>query len=142
MSGNAFSIGKDISLVLVGPQGAIALPKVTGFDPEPVYEMVKSKVLDGPTRQVDLPDGHNISIKFDREDGRVDTFFAGIEAAYWAVGGYVPSFSLYEYVQERDGSTTTFEYTELTLQYKPGSWKSGSPVSGELKGYARYKRVA
>ena len=140
---NAFSIAKDLALVLVGPGGAaIQLPKITGFDPKPMYETVKSKVLDGPTRQVSLPDGYNISIKFDREDGQVDTFFSGLDAAYWAAGGYVPQFSLYEYITERNGATSAFEYVEMDLQYEPGSWKSGSPISGELKGYARYKRVA
>lgn len=138
---NGFSIGKDLSLVLVGPTGAIQLPKLTDFDDEPVYETVKSKVLSGPTRQISLPDGHNLTIKFDREDSSVDEMFSGIEAAYWAAGGFVPSFSLYEYVTERDGSQSTFEFVEVDLQYKPGSWKSGSPVAGELKGYARYKRA-
>lgn len=143
MSGtnNTFSIGKDLSAVLISAQGAVTLPQLTSFDDEPVYETVKSKVLDGPTRQIDLPDGHNLSLRFDRETAAVDTLFASIEAAYWAAGGYVPLFALYQYITERDGSTSAFEFTELTLQYKPGSWKSGSPVSGELKGYARYKRA-
>ncbi|MGI4793139.1 MAG: hypothetical protein ACRYG8_03455 [Janthinobacterium lividum] len=137
---NGFSIGKDLSLVLVGPTGAIHLPKITDFDDEPIYETVKSKVLDGPTRQVSLPDGHNLTIKFDREDGAVDSLFSGLEAAYWAVGGYMPHFSLYEYVTERNGSQSTYEFVEVDLQYKPGSWKAGAPVAGELKGYARFKR--
>ena len=143
MPRNTMSISKDLALVLVSSTGAsLQLPKLTGFDVKPIYETVKSKVLDGPTRQVSLPDGYNLSIKFDREDGQVDTFFAGLEAAYWAVGGYMPTFALYEFVTERNGSTSEFEYTEIDLQYEPGSWKSGSPVSGELKAYARYRRKA
>ena len=138
---NSFNIGKDLSLVLVGPTGAITLPKITDFDDEAVYETVKSKVLDGPTRQFSLPDGHNLTIKFDREDGAVDSMFSAIEAAYWAAGGFVPSFTLYEYVTERDGTQSTFEFTEVDLQYKAGSWKSGSPVNGEIKGFARFKRA-
>ena len=140
-TGNSFSIGKDISFILVSPLGAtIQLPKLTGFDDELIYETVKSKVLDGPTRQVSLPDGHKLSVKFDREDGSVDTFFAALEAAYWAAGGFVPQFTGYVNVTERNGTSSRFEYLQLDLQYKGGSWKSGAPVPGELMGYARYKR--
>lgn len=141
-SNTTFSVGKDISFMLVGPTGVtMQLPQLTGYDSEPMYETAKSKVLDGPTRQFSLPDGHNLSMKFDREDATVDTFFTALEAAYWVAGGFVPSFTGYEMIVERNGTTSTFEYTELDLQYKPGSWKSGSPVAGELKGYARYKRA-
>ncbi len=138
---NGISTGKDVAAVLVGPTGAIDLPPLTGFDDEPVYETLKSKVLNGPTRQFSLPDGHNVSLKFDRQDGAVDAFQSAIEAAYWAANGWIPLFTLYTYVTERDGSTSRFEYTELDLAYKPGSWKSGSPVAAELKGFARYKRA-
>ena len=143
MSGttNGISVGKDITGVLVGPAGAITLPKITGFDSEAVYETVKSKVLNGPTRQFSLPDGHNLSIKFDREDGSLDRFYVAVEAAYWAAGGFVPQFTYYSYITERDGSSSNFEYTEVDLQYKAGAWKSGAPVPGELKGFARYKRA-
>ena len=139
---NAFSVGKDISIVLVSAGGGqVDLPKLTGVHFTPQYDTFKSKPLDGPTRQFDLPDGHQFSLKFDREDGRVDKFFAAIEAGYVVLGGFVPTYTLYAYVTERNGSQTTFEFTEATVQYKPGEWKSGGPVSGTIDGFARYWRI-
>jgi hypothetical protein len=137
---NTFSVGKDLQLVLVGPNGPITVPQVTGFDPKPQYEVAKSKVLDGPTRQFSLPDGHKLGIKFDREDSAVDDFAAAMEEAYWQPGGFVPLFTLYAYVTERNGSTSTYEWAEATFEYQPGDWKSGSPVAGSLDGFARYFR--
>ncbi len=139
---NSFSVGKDLSVVLTGPGGTvIELPKLTGWHFEPQYDSFTSKPLDGPKRMLDLPDGHNFALKFDREDAQVDQFFAALEAAYWALGGFVPSFTMYAYITERNGSQTTFEFTESTVKYKQGEWKSGSPVAGQIDGYARYWRV-
>jgi hypothetical protein len=135
---NGFSTGKDLQLALMGPTGLIAMPLVTSFNPEPQYEVAKSKAIDGPTRQFSLPDGHKISIKFDRKDPTLDNFFAALEAAYWVIGGFVPTFTLYAYVAERNGGTSTYEWREFTTEYKPGDWKSGSPVSGGIDGFARF----
>lgn len=133
-----FTVGKDIQIVLTGPTGNITLPKITGFHHEPQYEVAKSKVLDGPTRQFSLPDGHKITIKFDREDSQMDDFAAAMEAAYWAVGGFVPQFTLAAYVTERNGSTSRYNWPEFDITYKPGEWKSGAPVSGQIDGFARF----
>jgi hypothetical protein len=136
---NAFSVGKDITGILVSQTGVqVDLPHLTGVHFTPQYDTFKSKPLDGPTRQFDLPDGHQFSLKFDREDDSLDSFFAMIETAYWAVGGFVPTFTLYFYITERNGTQTTFEFSEVTVQYKPGEWKSGAPVSGSIDGFARF----
>jgi hypothetical protein len=138
---NSFSVGKDLAVILVGPTGVVQLPKITGWHFEPQYDSFSSKPLDGPTRKLDLPDGHNFSIKYDREDATVDNFFALIEAAYWAAGGFVPTFTMYAYITERSGGQTTFEFVEATVKYKQGEWKTGAAVSGQIDGYARYWRV-
>jgi hypothetical protein len=138
---NIFSVGKDLQAVLSGPTGSVQLPKLTGFSHKPQYDTIKSKPLDGPTIQVDLPDGHTFELDFDRKDSGVDTFFTATEAAYWAAGGFVPTFNLTFFVTERaTGSSSIWQLAEVTLKYDPGSWKTGAAVAGKIMGYARYWR--
>lgn len=137
---NALSISKDIAVHITTTLGELSLPPLTGFDDEPIFETVKSKVLDGPTRQADLPDGWKGSIKFDRVDNTVDSFFGRAETAFWVSGGYAFTGTMMVFITERDGSQSVYEYVECSLTFKAGSWKSGSPVGQEIMFYARYRR--
>jgi hypothetical protein len=136
---NIFSVGKDLQVVLTGPTGSVQLPKITGFMHKPQYDTIKSKPLDGPTVQVDLPDGHTFEIDFDRKDPAADTLFTAIEAAYWTAGGFVPTWTVTIFITERaTGSNSTWQLAEASLKYDPGSWKTGATVPGKIMGYARY----
>ncbi len=138
---NVFSVGKDIQVLLTGPSGVVSLPRLTGWHFDPQYDTAKSKPLDGPTIQYDLPDGYTGSLMFDRRDAAVDSLFASIEAAYHTLGGFVPTFGISVYVTERaTASQSAWQFVEATLKYKPGSWKSGAPVAAQIDFYARYWR--
>jgi hypothetical protein len=136
---NQFSISKDCTIQLVTNLGSIQLPKLTGFHAEPIFETPKSKVMDGPTIQMDIPDGWNITIKFDRVDNDIDAFFSLAEATYHATG-IVLTGTILQFIVERSGGLTTYQFQECSIKWKSGDWKAGSPISYEIDAYARFRK--
>lgn len=128
---NGYSIGKDISYTVVTPTGTLTLNGKTDYSIKPMYTDLKHKGLDGYTVHGVIPDGWQIDMKFDRFDANVDNYFAQLEADYFA-GVTQQAGTIYETIQEKDGSITSFRYTNVVLKYDgAGDWKGDSllPIS-------------
>ncbi len=129
---NNFSIGRDLSFVVISPYGSVlAINGVTDYTPKPMFTDLKHKGLDGNVRHAEIPDGWDITIKLDRQDPSVDNFFAQLEADYFA-GVNIQGGTITETIQEKDGSISQFRYDQAVLKYDDaGSWKGDSftPVS-------------
>src|SRR5579863_7397924 len=104
---NGFSIGRDISLTIVTPTGNLATTGLTSFTAKPMFTDIKSKRLDGQTYFGEIPDGWSGTFRLDRLSPAVDTFFATLEANYYA-GQNNPAGTIQEVIQEADGTTTTW----------------------------------
>ena len=142
VTSNQISIGKDVSINIMDSNGnEVTLPLITGVHFTPVFSSTKVNPLNGPPIQFDLPMGHNINIQFTRQDNTLDVYFAQYESNFWQVGGFVPTFTIFATVTERNNKETTYQFTECTLQYKPGEFKEESAVNGTIEGYARYWSV-
>ena len=81
---NGFSVGRDISLDITGPQGPLRFNLITGFRSKPDITDQKIKGLDGITRHARFPDGWSGSFNIERQDSAVDDYFAQLEANYYA----------------------------------------------------------
>lgn len=128
---NSYSVGRDLSFVLNGPNGRIVLNGVTDYNTKPTFTHLSHKGLDGERTNAHVPDGWEITMRLDRQDPIVDTFFAQLEAAYFA-GQNLQNGSISETIQEADGSVSIFQYTKVSLRYDDaGSWKGDSliPIS-------------
>ncbi|MBB3175395.1 hypothetical protein FHR90_003250 [Endobacter medicaginis] len=142
MTTHTWSLGKDVSLVIVGPDGStLDLPNVTAFTSKPSYKEVKSQVLNGPPIQRNVPDGWTGEVSFDRTSVAIDALIAVQEGSFWLAGGDVGVGTIYQYVTESNGSTSAFEYTECAMSFDTGSWKSDTTVEMKLKFYARYRNA-
>ncbi len=71
---NNFTTGRDVSIVINGANGLITLNGITNFNPKPITYTLKSKPLNGPPVFGYIPDGWEISFKFDRMDSGLDDF--------------------------------------------------------------------
>lgn len=125
---NGFSVGKDVSLTVLNPNGNLTMVGLTSFTNKPVFTSIKSKRLDGKTYFGNIPDGWSGSFKVDRLDPSVDIFFAAAEAGYFA-GQNNPAGTIQEVISEADGTTTTWRYDGVVLKLDDaGTWEGDKRV--------------
>jgi len=140
LSNIPFSIGRQCSLVFIGPFGRVDLATVTGFDPKQRTHKVGSRPLNGPPLEYHLPDGWEGEIHLDRGSSAADDLIAQIEAGYWASGDLGNS-TVYQYVQEGNGSTSTYQFDGAQVNMsQSGHWKADGTVKQTLSFYAATRR--
>ena len=142
MATNVFSVGCDCQLVVIGPAGRVDLTHVTGFDSRQMTHAVRVERLDGATLAAELPKGWEGSFELERGSAVVDDFIAAMEAQFHARGNLRPG-TLYQYVAETDGSTSTYQYDGVVFRLaNAGAWRGDAAVKQKLEFFAsRRKRV-
>ena len=141
-----FSIGRDIQVVILhvlapGGTGRLDLSIVTGFDSKETRKKIQIPGLDGITRTGFVPESYPLTIMTERGNNQMDLFLSAIDAAYRS-GLNVPTGSVYTYVQEPNGSTTTTFYDQVAFDRSDaGSWKQDAAVNQTLTGVAATKQV-
>lgn len=131
-----FSIGRDCQLVVIGPAGRVDLTHVTGFESRQITTPVRVDRLDGVPMAAELPKGWEGSFEVERGTSDVDDFVAAAEAAYFAQGS-LPAGSLYQYVNEVDGSTSTYQYDAVVFKLAhAGAWRGDAAVKQKLEFWA------
>src|ERR1700712_2885024 len=123
MPTNAFSLGRDTQLVVIAPSGRIDLTHVTGFDSRQVTHPIRIDRLDGTQMAAELPKGWEGSFDLERGSSAVDDFIATTEQSYYN-GGQLLTSTLYQYVTEADGSTSTYQYGGTVFKLSSaGAWR-------------------
>jgi hypothetical protein len=131
-----FSVGRDTQLVVIGPTGRIDLTHVTGFEARQLTSSVRVDRLDGTQMGAELPKGWEGSFEIERGDSTVDDFIAQAEQLYYN-GSPVTAGTMYQYVQETDGSTSTYLFDGVTFKLvSAGQWKGDSSVKQKLEFFA------
>jgi hypothetical protein len=127
MPATGYTIGRDISVDIISRNGPLRFATRTGFEPKQETTEIKVKGSDGIVRTAYLPDGWTGTIDFDRFDARLDDYFAGVEADYYA-GKDVESVSITETIIEKTGALTQYRYLEVALRYEAAGAR-GDPDS-------------
>lgn len=135
-----FSVGRDCTLVLVGPFGRVDLPNVLSFDAKPQFADVKSDLLDGRQLRGKLPKGWNGTITLDRAGPGLDDLTALVELG-WFTTGTITNGTLYQYVAEPDGSTSTYQFDNVAFNLSDtGSWTGDAAVKQTITFEANRRR--
>jgi hypothetical protein len=142
MSYTAFSIGRDTQLVVMGPLGRVDLTHVTGFESRQLTQSVRVSRLDGTHLGAELPKGWEGSFEVERGSSVVDDFIAAAEQQYYN-GGSTSSGTMYQYIAETDGSTSTYQYDGVSFRLvNAGTWKGDASVKQKLEFFAtRRQRI-
>ena len=136
MTSTNFSVGRDCQLVVIGPYGRIDLTYVMAFESRQLTAHVRVDRIDGTQMAAELPKGWEGHFELERGSPAVDDFIARAEAAFFA-GAAVPSGTLYQYVNETDGSTSTYQYSGAVFKLaQAGSWKGDASVRQRLEFFA------
>ncbi|MEJ0016753.1 MAG: hypothetical protein WDN25_09315 [Acetobacteraceae bacterium] len=140
MSLTMFSVGRDTQLVVIGPSGRVDLTHVTSFDSRQITHSVRVDRLDGTHMGTELPKGWEGSFEIERGNSSVDDFIAAAEQHYFS-GNNVTAGTMYQYVTETDGSTSTYQYDNVTFRLSnAGLWKGDSSVRQKLDFFAIRRR--
>jgi hypothetical protein len=135
-----FSVGRDCQLVVMGPFGRVDLAHVTGFDSRQQTASVRVDRIDGTQLAAELPKGWEGMFELERGSAAADDFIARIEDAYNR-GSAVPAGTLYQYISESDGSTSTFQYDGVVFRFaQAGQWRGDSSVRQRLEFFASSRR--
>ena len=136
----SFDTGKQCTLVLIGPTGRVDLPNITGFDCKQVTANVKVDRMDGIQMNAELPKGWTGSFDLERGSSAVDDLFAQIEDR-WLNGGSYTAATVYQYVDEADGSSSTYQFDNVALKLdEAGNWKSDQSVKQKISFMANRRR--
>ena len=140
MSLSMFSVGRDTQLVVIGPTGRIDLTHVTAFESRQITHSVRVDRLDGTHMGTELPKGWEGSFEIERGNSTVDDFIAAAEQQYFN-GSSVALGTMYQYVTETDGSTSTYQYDNVAFRLSnAGVWKGDSSVRQKLEFFAVRRR--
>ena len=136
MSISTFSVGRDTQLVVIGPSGQITLNHVTAFDSHQVTQSIRVNRLDGNQMGIELPKGWEGSFDLERGDSAVEDFIANTEQSYFN-GAMNAMSSMYQYVSEVDGSTSTYQYESVVFHLtNAGQWRGDAAVKQKLEFFA------
>ncbi len=136
MPTNAFSLGRDTQLVIVAPSGRIDLTYVTGFESRQMTQPIRIDRLDGTQMAAELPKGWEGSFDLERGSSVVDDFIAATEQSFYS-NGQLPTSTLYQYVTEADGSTSTYQYDGAVFKLAAaGAWRGDAAVKQKLEFFA------
>lgn len=133
---NTFTVGSDCQLVVMGSFGRMDMEHVTGFEAHQLTLALRVDRLDGVQLGAELPKGWTGSFMLDRGSSAVDDFIAQIEQAYLA-GQSISAGTLYQYVNEPDGSTSTYQFNGVVFKLtSAGVYKGDAAVTQRLDFYA------
>lgn len=137
----AFSVGRDCTLVLIDQAfGQIQLDNVTGFSCRQVTAPIKVDRLDGVQLHGEIPKGWTGSFELERANAVMDSFFAQKEES-WFSSGMLTTATLYQYVSEVDGSTTTMQFDNVALRFaEAGQWHGDRSVALHVQFTANRRR--
>jgi hypothetical protein len=136
MPTNAFSLGRDTQLVVIAPSGRVDLTYVTGFESRQMTQPIRIDRLDGTQMAAELPKGWEGSFDLERGSSTVDDFIAATEQSFYT-NGQLPTSTLYQYVTEADGSTSTYQYDGAVFKLAAaGAWRGDASVKQKLEFFA------
>ena len=129
---NNFSVGRDISLVIVTAGNPISFNLLTDFQSKQDTTKTRIKGLDGKTRWVRFFDGWSGSMQIERRDSTVDDYFTQLEAAYYA-GINEQAASITDIKQEPNGAITQYRYFGVLLDLDDaGKWSGDATVKQSI----------
>lgn len=140
MATNSFTLGRNCQVVVMGPQGRVDLTHVTSFESRQLTNPVRIARMDGTQLGVDVPKGWEGSFEVERGSSSVDDMVAAFEANYFSKGA-MPTGTLYQYVTEVDGSTSTYQFDGAVFKLaNAGTWKGDQSVKQKLEFFATTRR--
>lgn len=139
---NGFTVGRDISLQILGQNNAVvaSFSTITKFDSKQNTVKVQSKGIDGVIRFLELPDGWDGTIALDRSNSNVDDYFAQLESNYYA-GVTIGAAQITQTITEVSGAITQYRYVGVMLKYDDAGSYAGENLVSQKLSWCASKRL-
>lgn len=137
---NGFTVGRDVTVDLVIGGENVRFSLITGFTSKPKYAENTIEGLDGLDRHLVEPAGWEGDMDFERQGPELDSYFARIEAAFFA-GLDLPSGTITETIQEPNGSVSQFRYEMVVLMLESAGDKKGKETVKQKVAWKASRRV-
>ena len=126
MSVNTFNIGRDGAQLTIFDtlQGQVTFNGQISFETKQRTKKLESETIQGNTIFRNVPNGHEGTLTFDRQDASIETYFATKEANFF---GLLPPESciITHTITELSGTITQFQYIGVELELlEAGDFKS------------------
>ncbi|WP_232091702.1 hypothetical protein [Acetobacter aceti] len=116
-------------MVLIWNGARVDLPTITQFQSQPVMTALKSSPLNDKPKTYEVPNGWSGSFSVQRDSANLDDLVTDNESAFWSAAT-ITNGTIYFYITETDGSTSTWEYTDASIAMtSAGSWSNDNIVS-------------
>ena len=137
MAQQGYSIGRDTTVAVILASGAtLQLGKVTSFDARPMVSETTVRALDGVNDHLRFLEGWTLSMEMERRSADLDSYWAQIEANYYAGISDTPC-TIQQTIAEPDGSVTQWRYQSCMLKFDdPGKWSADGTVKQKLSAVA------
>jgi hypothetical protein len=134
MAANSFNIGRDGSQITIFDSlaGQVTFNGMISFDTKARTKELESETITGNTIFRFVPNGHEGTFEFDRQDSSVEAYFAQLEANFYAQLP-PPVATITQTINELDGSITQFQYIGVQLNLSDaGTWKGLDKVNPKV----------
>lgn len=121
---DSFNVGRDVRLKVIGPDGDLDIQHVMNFDQKPEYADLKVDPISGKPMFGSLEKGWTGSFEVTRSNRALDRFFDD-SAKRWHNNGIYQASTVYAFISESDGSTTTLAFTNCALKFDDAGNYSG-----------------
>jgi hypothetical protein len=140
---NGLSVGRDIALDIITPQGPLRLNKITKFTSKPEMVDQKVKPINSAPIHVRFPDGWTGSFEIERDGSTLDNYFSQIEDNYY-VGLSETPCTITETIVEPGDGISQYRYESVLLKLDDaGDWEDAKTVKQKLNFVAsRRKQVS
>lgn len=133
---NDFTVGRDVTLNIVTPSGALNVSLITDFQSKQETVDQKIKGLDGVTRPLRFYDSWTGSFIVERQDSTLDDYFSQSEANFYAGVSEGP-VSITETIQERSGALSQYRYVGVLMKYDDaGAFRGDASVKQSVSFFA------
>lgn len=137
---NSFTVGRDITINVVTPSGALNLTLITDFQSKQETINTKIKGLDGVTRPLRFFDAWGGSMMLERQDSTLDDYFSQLEANYYAGLSEGP-VSITETIQENSGALSQYRYLNVLLQFDDAGAYRGDATVKQSVSFVASRRI-
>ncbi len=135
---NDFSLGNDCRVVLIlGSLGRLDFSHVIGFTANQLVKKLRVPVLNYPPLGRDVPAGWEGSFDVERANSVADDMSVTLEAMFWN-GQRLPTGQLYQYLNEVDGSISTYLFEGVAVNLRnAGTFHQEQTVKQTVEFFAR-----
>jgi hypothetical protein len=111
-----YTIGRDVTLTIIGPNGPIVLDTITNWKRKQKDSIQQIVPINGSVDHLQFFYGWEGSFDLERAGPQLDQYFALLESNYFS-GIQTKNVFIKELIDEPDGSLSGFKYPRVKLSY-------------------------